>query len=206
MLQELIISFLSIESLYCRRLLRKSVCDSNAQRASRRIRNQSVLPRRPSVRVEHSHAPLSIDSNFCYSAKAAADGAILYYLDQYVHSRIARMTYGVPVWWNRNDPQLLFLEPSRKAVSLPSGAQVIYGGFFPILVEGTAVSKETEFRYTLCEEGGERGEASKVKMDVYAYKGPGHPPMWRDEPETSRETLMLRAILIKPQKRTRYVL
>ena len=96
--------------------------------------------------------------------------------------------------WNRNDPRLSSLKHPRKVVRLPSGAEVMYGGFFPILVQGTTVSKETEYRYTLCEEGSERGEASTVKMVVYAYRGSGQPPAWMDEQETGRESQIRTAI------------
>lgn len=71
----------------------------------------------------------------CYSAKAAADGAVLFYIDQCVSSRVARTTYGVPVNWNYDDPRCSRVGLARKAMKLPSGATVISGGFRPLLLQ-----------------------------------------------------------------------
>lgn len=137
------------------------------------------------------------------SAKAAADGAVLFYIGQYVHSRIARMTYGVPVFWNRNDPRFSSLARPRKIIDLPSGGKVMCGGFFPILIQvrmcccnvkvwlsvliysqGTTVTEEKEYRYSLYEEGVNREGSTTIQMEIIAYRGPGTPPDWMDEPET----------------------
>jgi len=119
-----------------------------------------------------------------HTAKAAADGAVLFYIDQYVSSRVARMTYGVPVNWNCDDPRCSSVGSARTPMKLPSGAMVFSAGFRSLLLQGTVISKEKEFRCSLYKEVLSVEDASFVSMDLLAYRGYGPPPDWVDEPGT----------------------
>jgi hypothetical protein len=69
-------------------------------------------------------------------SKAVADGAVSFYIDHFVRSRIAKATYGVPLdpVFNRNNPG-----HSRRAHNtyvIPASTELfVAGGFSPTLVK-----------------------------------------------------------------------
>lgn len=120
-----------------------------------------------------------------FSAKAVADGAISYYLDGHVSSRVARVTYGAPagVPYNAFDPEHLRRTDFHR--HLPSGRVVVNGGFEVVLLRGTIVDEEKEFRRPFFDETTSWETLNNLTLDVIAYTGNGGPPKWIDETDPS---------------------
>ncbi|KAI5115029.1 hypothetical protein M0805_009482, partial [Coniferiporia weirii] len=115
------------------------------------------------------------------TAKAVADGAISFYLDHFVSSRVAGVTYGMrtrPVY-DPNNPEHV----RRKANIhvLPSGKQMVSGTFSVVLRKGTAVSKETEFRQSFFVEKTDFDALGSMSINLLVFQGSGEPPVWKDE-------------------------
>lgn len=143
------------------------------------------------------------DSTFTHSAKAVAEGAVLYYIDGHVSSRVAKVTYGAPsaVPYNAFDPD--HLRRSEHVRIMPSGKYMVNGGFevvlkkvriiLPLLAlltliatcitspQGTSVSEETEFKRQFFDETENWGSLNVLTMDILAYSGSGKVPKWIDE-------------------------
>jgi hypothetical protein len=69
-------------------------------------------------------------------SKAVADGAISFYLDHFVRSRIAKATYGVPLdpVFNRNNPD--HYRRAHNTYVIPASAEkFVTGGFSPTLLK-----------------------------------------------------------------------
>lgn len=69
------------------------------------------------------------------SAKAVSDGSVSFYLDHFVSSRVARVTYGV-ISSRRYIPGHPEHESRlRNMWTMASGESVIAGGFFPVVLK-----------------------------------------------------------------------
>ena len=68
-----------------------------------------------------------------HSAKAVAEGAVLYYIDGHVSSRVSKVTYGAPsaVPYNAFDPD--HLRRTEHIRIMPSGKFMVNGGFEVVL-------------------------------------------------------------------------
>ncbi|KAI5116123.1 hypothetical protein M0805_004503 [Coniferiporia weirii] len=115
------------------------------------------------------------------TAKAVVDGAISFYLDHFVSSRIAGIAYGFgscPVY-DPNNPEHV----RRKASTyvLPSGKRMVSGAFSVILRKGTLVSEETEFRDGFFKEQTALDELESMSVVLLAFRGCGEPPEWINE-------------------------
>jgi len=123
---------------------------------------------------------VSVASPDGQTAKAVADGALSFYLDQFVALRIAKISYGTKYHWKYDPSDNEHKKRSKSVWTRPSGEKLIKGGFRTVLKRGTSVSKETEFR------SGYGGQVTKVediddvKLDVRAFYGSGTPPEWMD--------------------------
>ncbi|KAH8110514.1 hypothetical protein DFH11DRAFT_1514361 [Phellopilus nigrolimitatus] len=115
------------------------------------------------------------------TAKAVADGAISFYLDQYVTSRIARFSYGMEFSWAFDPSNLEHKRRETTAVIWPSGRKMLPGGFNTALRKGSRVDKETEFRLACCNELTSLGQLSSKTVDLFVYRGAGASPAWKDE-------------------------
>jgi hypothetical protein len=83
-----------------------------------------------------------------HSAKAVGEGAVSFYLDHYVSSRIAKVSYGVKGSrsYKPNDPE--HERRKRHIFARPSGHKMINGAFVTVLekVRGMNVSREIHDR------------------------------------------------------------
>ncbi|PFH47372.1 hypothetical protein AMATHDRAFT_6813 [Amanita thiersii Skay4041] len=113
-------------------------------------------------------------------SKAVANGAISFYLDHYVNSRIARYTYGNPCSYifNPNNPE--HQVRSGQVYVSASKKRYIKGAFDIILARGTQVSETTEFRRSYWYTKTSREEMTYVKNEVLCYRGTVKDPRWMD--------------------------
>jgi len=123
---------------------------------------------------------MSINTPDGQTAKAAADGAIHYYIDHYVRARVAKVTYGVGLFdsYDENDPEH---QRRKHLLTYAGGIAGIPYMFKKLIAKGTCVNEETEFR----EESTaivnlKKGDTLRIS-DIVVYRGEGDPPRWMDE-------------------------
>ncbi|KAG8918710.1 hypothetical protein FRC02_002157, partial [Tulasnella sp. 418] len=116
------------------------------------------------------------------TAKAAANGAIGYYLDRRVSARIAKWTYGVYM-----SPQF---DPSDKEHALrlkdvhqdsASGRKFVDGGFHAHVTRGTAVQETQTTRFPLNLWLPNKQKKTLVTLELICYKGDLTDISWTDQ-------------------------
>jgi len=109
--------------------------------------------------------------------KAAADGAVSFYLDHHVSSRVSRHAYGIDcnVLYNATDEE--HKRRSRSVYTSLAGEERLPDAFSVILHKDVQVSETTEFRhsYTLMEEN-----IAAISIGLRCYRGTSADPCWRD--------------------------
>ncbi|KAF7982970.1 hypothetical protein HWV62_24558 [Athelia sp. TMB] len=121
--------------------------------------------------------------------KAVADGALSFYLDHKVSSRVASKTFGVEII-TRFDPHNRDHDcRSSKIFIDPTGEEYIPDVFDTILPKGTCVQEEKEFRRDYSQYVYDRSSLDTMCEDIYGYHGRNE-PAWMDvervEADTSR--------------------
>ncbi|EDR07806.1 uncharacterized protein LACBIDRAFT_297982 [Laccaria bicolor S238N-H82] len=113
--------------------------------------------------------------------KAVSDGAISFYLDRTVRTRISKFTYGMfcHIPYDPTIPD--HLKRALDAFMSISGSKRIGDAFDIILPRDTQVMENKEFRQSYFRESQTRNDFKDVTISVWRYQGPSsEPPMWRD--------------------------
>ncbi|KAG1830170.1 hypothetical protein EV424DRAFT_1581208 [Suillus variegatus] len=145
------------------------------------------------VRLQEYFLPLGI--SFCrpdaHVNKVVADGAVSFYIDHLVSSRVARVTYGVEcgMEYNFQDPE--HLARQHKAFIDVDGKTYIPEQFESILLKGTQVSEQREFRKPFFQFATRKSlaECKSYSTDIMCYKGALLEPRWLDTERSSFATL-----------------
>ncbi|KAG1856935.1 hypothetical protein C8R48DRAFT_718351 [Suillus tomentosus] len=143
------------------------------------------------VRLQEYFLPLGI--SFCrpdaHANKVVADGAVSFYIDHLVSSRVARVTYGIECkrQYNFQDPE--HLARQHKAVIDVDGKTYIHEQFESILLKGTQVSEQREFRKPFFATRKSLAECKSYSTDIMCYKGALREPQWLDTERSSFATL-----------------
>lgn len=131
---------------------------------------------------------LSISRPDSHTNKAVADGAISYYIDHFVSTRIAKFTYGV---WSGEA-----FQPHKQAhnqrlqhkFQSADGLFWIGGCFDAILRSGTSVSETKEFRSSFAQTSFRQIDLLSTK--ILCYRGECKTaPTWLDEDQNGFQTL-----------------
>ncbi|KAG8939857.1 hypothetical protein FRC03_005945, partial [Tulasnella sp. 419] len=124
------------------------------------------------------------------TAKAAANGAVNYYLDHRVSARVAKWTYGVyksPRFSEWNAEHLrrrgdMYVDPA-------SGWKFVKGGFHSHVKRGTVVQETQTTRLQYSQYFTTRQENTSVLVNLVCYKGGLTDIDWVDEDPLNFETL-----------------
>lgn len=133
--------------------------------------------------VVHSLAPsgLQVARPDNYVNKAVSDGAIAFYLNRCVRSRVAKYTYGqfCTVPYDPSNPEHV----RRVGDTFTSYAEErrLNGAFDVILGKGTQVEESTEFREEYRRKSLDRDFFLSVPFKIYRYQGQLSSPAWKDE-------------------------
>ncbi|KAI5991133.1 hypothetical protein EDD15DRAFT_1115401 [Pisolithus albus] len=131
----------------------------------------------------------SLGITFCRPSqhvnKAVADGAVSHYLDRLVSARAARFTYGIPCCHPYRPYDAEHRSKRLTAFTTLSGDQWLPNGFGSILIRGTEVSEEQEFRKSFYEEHADIFACRSLEVDIVAYRGTLENPLWMDEEKDS---------------------
>ncbi|KAJ3512364.1 hypothetical protein NLJ89_g3559 [Agrocybe chaxingu] len=127
-----------------------------------------------------SHGQLKLDGN-----KAVADGALSFYLDRYVTSRVSKYTFGTDVCVNYNSFNEEHVKRRSKVFRHSiSGELKIPGGFSVILPKNTQVTEAKEFRQSFIMQPAFSPRKSQgveqIDADIFCYHGTDKNPAWMD--------------------------
>ncbi|KAM6493771.1 hypothetical protein JOM56_010132, partial [Amanita muscaria] len=115
--------------------------------------------------------------------KAVAEGAVSYYLDHYVTTRVARLSYGVMTSHLFNDKNPEHLDRESTKLTQANGKSYIPGIFDTILIKDTEVSEEMQFRHPhrFILTRGQFAAWTSISTRLKCYKGrAATPPKWVD--------------------------
>ncbi|KAK1226885.1 hypothetical protein PQX77_010132 [Marasmius sp. AFHP31] len=112
--------------------------------------------------------------------KAVADGAVSFYLDNTVSTRVARFTYGteINIPYKPSDPE--HKKRSDAAYVDLAGKRRILGWFAHCLPKGTCVHEETEFRNKRFQVSRDEASLRHISSTILHHKGSGDAPHWLD--------------------------
>ncbi|RXW25697.1 hypothetical protein EST38_g165 [Candolleomyces aberdarensis] len=112
--------------------------------------------------------------------KAVSDGALSFYLDHFVKTRVSKVAYGsfchIPYDANNSE----HTQRQSSVFTSVSNAKRIGGYFQVVLPKNTQVSEEKEFRYQFWYEFESKESLKNVKSEVWCYKGLNTSPRWKD--------------------------
>ncbi|KAF8901908.1 hypothetical protein CPB84DRAFT_1708063 [Gymnopilus junonius] len=112
--------------------------------------------------------------------KAVSDGAISFYLDHFVRTRVSKFTYGSFCAIDYDETDKEHLKRADKRIFFSSGDVMINGYFGVILPKNTQVTEEREFRYPLSEEANSKAKFKDVMAQIWCYRGDVENPRWKD--------------------------
>ncbi|KAF9480734.1 hypothetical protein BDN70DRAFT_893887 [Pholiota conissans] len=125
---------------------------------------------------------LSIHRPDTHVNKAVSDGAISFYLDHVVRTRISKITYGTfySMLYNPNEPDHKLRR--KKAYTSESGDKVVPDSFDIILPKNTQISEAKEFRQRYVYECASSAvsDSSHLNDDIWCYRGHITEPKWKD--------------------------
>ncbi|KAG2049397.1 hypothetical protein BDR06DRAFT_961567 [Suillus hirtellus] len=143
------------------------------------------------ARLQEYFIPLGI--SFCrpdaHANKAVADGAVSFYIDHLVSSRVARATYGVECRTLYSALDREHLARQHKGVIDVDGQTYLHERFESILLKGTQVSEQREFRKPFKATRKSLAACKSHSTDIICYKGALQEPRWLDTEPSSFTTL-----------------
>lgn len=113
--------------------------------------------------------------------KAVADGAVSFYIDHLVKTRVAKVTYGIPVAIRYVSSRLDHIARKKTKILSFSGQWMLPNAFGSILKKGTRVSEEQESRLRVCRLGESASGCSHISSTISAYSGNLSDAIWMDE-------------------------
>ncbi|KDQ52423.1 hypothetical protein JAAARDRAFT_483334 [Jaapia argillacea MUCL 33604] len=124
-----------------------------------------------------------------YTNKAVADGALSFYLDHFVSTRVAKTAYGTSCnrIYRPDDPTHLARYPQSFVDA--EGWLLLPNGFTAILSKGTSVSEDREYRCSLVFDVAHAQELNSAIADITVYRGADPVPQWTDINPGMFETL-----------------
>ncbi|TFK95586.1 hypothetical protein BDV98DRAFT_608856 [Pterulicium gracile] len=126
-----------------------------------------------------------------HSSKAVADGAVSFYIDKFVKSRIAKHTYGLStgVLYNPNNPEQL----GRTLQNGICGLNSDYGAFSTVLSKGSTVQQSSEARTRHWSHAVQTDGLDSIKVNVYEFSGESEAPRWMDRNTDFKTAFTVRA-------------
>jgi len=117
--------------------------------------------------------------------KAVSDGAISFYLDHIVRTRVSKFTYGsfIHVAYDPSNPDHQYR--SHRVFISASGARRLLGSFSIILPKNTQVSETKEFRRSYYSAAESAAGLRTVSFPVWCYRGNVAVPRWEDVDATN---------------------
>ncbi|CCM04625.1 uncharacterized protein FIBRA_06809 [Fibroporia radiculosa] len=115
-----------------------------------------------------------------HTNKAVAEGAISYYLNNWVAVRMTRLTYGIEcsAHYDETDPE--HYKRRAKVTTRPSGHLALSDHYSVILSKGTRVQQDQEMEESYVKEVEEPHALNRIFCEIMAYRGRSKKPQWMD--------------------------
>jgi hypothetical protein len=143
------------------------------------------------ARLQRYFLPLGV--SFCrpdaHVNKAVADGAVSFYIDHLVSSRVARATYGVECFTPYYSEDFEHQIRQHKSFIDATGELCIPDHFESILLKETKVSEMREFRKSFQKIRKTLAGCKTHNLELLRYKGALQEPKWLDNDRSSFTTL-----------------
>ncbi|THV07338.1 hypothetical protein K435DRAFT_815567 [Dendrothele bispora CBS 962.96] len=112
------------------------------------------------------------------TSKAVADGAIGFYCDHHVSTRMSKFMYGVEYLreFNSSDPE--HVQRKERLCELPSGPKLLPDAFDCILAREVKVKESTVFTRKYCTELTSLSLLSVFEVEIWCYRGGNEIPKW----------------------------
>ncbi|KAJ3549688.1 hypothetical protein NMY22_g781 [Coprinellus aureogranulatus] len=134
--------------------------------------------------VEEALAPkgLNVIRPENHANKAVSDGAISFYLDHFVTTRVSKVAYGYfgSVPYDGTDPDHRQREGTTYTSKTLINEKKVPGRFRVILPKNTQVPEEKEFRRKTRRVVYSKDELKDVEIGLWCYKGNLEEPQWED--------------------------
>jgi len=121
--------------------------------------------------------------------KAVADGAVSYFIDHLVSSRVARYTYGTECSVPYSPFDTEHRARQKQVFRSASGILALPHAFSSILTKGTRVSEQKEFNETFAIRRYNQAACNNVEVGIMPYRGCLPNPEWVDTERNSFSTL-----------------
>ncbi|KAG1737858.1 uncharacterized protein EDB91DRAFT_471992 [Suillus paluster] len=121
--------------------------------------------------------------------KAVADGAVSYFIDHLVSSRVARYAYGTECSVPFNPFDMEHRARQKQVFRSASGILALPHAFSSILTKGTRVSEQQEFNETFAIRRYNQAACNNVEVGIMSYRGLLPQPEWMDTERSSFSTL-----------------
>ncbi|EPQ55253.1 hypothetical protein GLOTRDRAFT_129538 [Gloeophyllum trabeum ATCC 11539] len=122
-----------------------------------------------------------------YTNKAVADGAVSFFMDQAVSTRVVRMTYGIKGIRNYDSTEGEHVRRFGETYLSLSGVRMVRCAFHNIVSKGSTVDAGQEYESHFFRELSER--PTRVETDIVTYNGNVTQPKWTDVDFASYHTL-----------------
>ncbi|KAK0434111.1 hypothetical protein EV421DRAFT_1717855 [Armillaria borealis] len=121
--------------------------------------------------------------------KAVSEGAISFYLDHFVRSRISRYIYGSKMYTPFNREDLEHRRCADKTFVAANGKTSLDNQFDIILSKDVRMSEETEFRKSYFKYAEALAKLSTIEDEIIYYRGTCKTPRWMDTEEAMYRVL-----------------
>jgi len=113
--------------------------------------------------------------------KAVSDGAISFYLDHFVRSRVSKVTYGNFCHIPYEPDHPAHKQRVKNTFTSVSGSRRISDAFDVILPKNTQVTETKEFRRSYFRESERKSDFKVAEFNVWCYRGQLIDPKWKDQ-------------------------
>ncbi|KAF9526169.1 hypothetical protein CPB83DRAFT_908573 [Crepidotus variabilis] len=112
--------------------------------------------------------------------KAVSDGAVSFYLDHFVRTRVAKVTYGIKknTVFDPSDPE--HQTRSTQMYVDKEGTRRLKGAFAAILIKGTQVEEEEKFSQSFHRSFEQPMDSASIDTSLRCYRGDNSTPKWLD--------------------------
>jgi hypothetical protein len=125
--------------------------------------------------------------------KAVADGAVSFYLDRFVKTRVSKLTYGISCGIPYNSSNYEHLQRIHDMYEDFSGLTRIRNSFSVILAKGTAVAENTEFRCPYSRDRKKLAQLNYMSDPILGFYG-AKAPSWVDTTDGSPLSYVLNLV------------
>ncbi|KAK0222701.1 hypothetical protein EDD85DRAFT_860799 [Armillaria nabsnona] len=116
--------------------------------------------------------------------KAVADGAVSFYLDHFVSTRVAKFHYGIKVWTTYDPTNVEHQRRRNKTYLSDSGKLKVNDQYDTILAKDVQVSEDKEFRKRYHRDRKLLSDLNTIEENILCYHGYKPDPRWMDtEPD-----------------------